>query len=264
VRWERRQYVSRNPPRGVPTSDLVQSSLVGENAELFAKIARLHIPAGSRIADVTFGRGSFWRGVDLAANRYELHASDLEAAPKLANRIAVESYTAPVDCRALPYADASLDCIVLDPPYMEGYFRRETSQRAGSGSHSAFAAAYSHAGVHRPEPGGPKYHEAVFDLYLRAGLEARRVLRRGGRFVVKCQDEVSASRQRLTHVEVITAFESMGFYTKDVFVLVRTNAPGVSRLLEQEHARKNHSYFLVFELPAGRARYPRSARTASS
>ncbi len=253
--------MSRKPPRGVPTSDLVQSAHVGKNAELFAKIARLHIPAGSRIADVTFGRGTFWDRVDLAANRYELHASDVEAGPKLANGIAVESYTAPVDCRALPYADASLDCIVLDPPYMEGFFRKAKSQRAGSGTHAAFFDAYSHDGVHAPEDGGPKYHEAVVDLYLRAGLEAHRVLRLGGLLIVKCQDEVSANKQRLTHVEIITAYESMGFYTKDLFVLVRTNAPGVSRLLEQEHARKNHSYFIVFELPRGRAKYPKSART---
>jgi hypothetical protein len=255
--------MSRNPPRGVATSDLVQSAHVGENAELFAKIARLHIPAGSRIADVTFGRGSFWARVDLGANRYELHASDVEAGPKLANGVAVESYTAPVDCRALHYDGESFDCIVLDPPYMAGLFRGTQSHRAGSGTHASFRSAYGTEAAHVVDASAPKYHEAVFDLYLRAGLEARRVLRRGGLLIVKTMDEVSANRQRLTHVEIVTAFESMGFYCRDLFVLVRTNAPGVSRLLEQEHARKNHSYFLVFELPRGRARYPRSARTAS-
>ena len=30
-------------------------------------------------------------------------------------------------------------------------------------------------------------------------------------------------------------------------VLVRQNRAGVSRLKKQEHARKNHSYFLVFQ-----------------
>jgi hypothetical protein len=52
----------------------------------------------------------------------------------------------------------------------------------------------------------------------------------------------------------VTAYEDMGFYCKDLFVLVRNNAPGVSRLLKQKHARKNHSYFLVFELPKGKAK----------
>jgi hypothetical protein len=70
---------------------------------------------------------------------------------------------------------------------------------------------------------------------------------------------VSANRQRLTHVEIIAECEAMGFYCKDLFVLVRANAPGVSRLLRQAHARKNHSYFLVFEIPRGRANYPKNA-----
>ena len=55
------------------------------------------------------------------------------------------------------------------------------------------------------------------------------------------------NKQRLTHVEIITAYESLGFYTKDLFVVMRTNKAGVSRLKKQEHARKNHSYFLVFQ-----------------
>ena len=69
-----------------------------------------------------------------------------------------------------------------------------------------------------------------------------------------CQDEVSANTQRLTHVELITGYESLGFYCKDLFVLVRANSPAVSRLKTQVHARKNHSYFLVFD--KRRARHP--------
>jgi hypothetical protein len=47
-------------------------------------------------------------------------------------------------------------------------------------------------------------------------------------------------------IEIINEYEAMGFYTKDLFVVVRPNKPAVSRLIKQEHARKNHSYFLVF------------------
>lgn len=50
----------------------------------------------------------------------------------------------------------------------------------------------------------------------------------------------------LTHVELINALVS-DFFCKDLFVVVRTNRPGVSRLKKQVHARKNHSYFLVFK-----------------
>lgn len=84
------------------------------------------------------------------------------------------------------------------------------------------------------------------DLYFGAAAEAWRVLKDGGVYIVKCQDEVCANQQRLTHVEVINHLQCIGFVVEDLFVIVRTGKPGVSRLLKQAHARKNHSYFLVF------------------
>jgi hypothetical protein len=73
---------------------------------------------------------------------------------------------------------------------------------------------------------------------------------------VKCQDEVSANRQWLTHVEIINAYAEFGFYARDLFVVVRSNRPGVSRILKQVHARKNHSYFLVFQKVRGNGKTP--------
>src|SRR5688572_9558731 len=93
---------------------------------------------------------------------------------------------------------------------------------------------------------GHKWHAAATDLYFKAGLEAYRTLKWNGVLIVKCQDEVSANRQWLTHVEIINYYEKIGYYTKDLFVIVRTNKAGITRLIKQKHARKNHSYFLVF------------------
>jgi hypothetical protein len=235
-----------SPPRrvqgGVATTQLTVSARVGENAELFAQILALHVPTGSLIADVTYGLGAFWKKVP--ADRYRVLASDIALKPGLRAPPGF-TLTDEVDCRALPHAAASLDALVLDPPYMEGMYRREVDHMAGSGTHAAFRRAYSaSAATHET---GPRWHDAVVDLYARAGREAVRVLRPGGVLIVKCQDEVSANTQRLTHVELITGYESLGFYAKDLFVLVRANSPAVSRLKAQVHARKNHSYFLVFE-----------------
>ncbi len=58
--------------------------------------------------------------------------------------------------------------------------------------------------------------------------------------------------QHLTHVELINEFTTYGFYAKDLFVLVRANRPAVSRIVKQVHARKNHSYFLVFVKVGGK------------
>ncbi|MBM4018018.1 MAG: site-specific DNA-methyltransferase [Planctomycetes bacterium] len=210
---------------GVATTDLVLSAHVGGNADLFPKILELHVPEGAVVADVTYGAGVFWRNVP--AGRYVLRATDISMG---------------VDCRRLPYPDVSIDCVVLDPPYMEGLFRRDIGNLAGSGTHAAFREKYSNG---EPTQGGPKWHKAVVDLYFRACREAHRVLNRAGVLIVKCQDEVSANRQNLTHVEIINYCEELGFYAKDLFVVVRPNRPGVSRIKRQVHARKNHSYFLV-------------------
>ena len=204
---------------GIATSDVIVSAYQSGNADVFPKILKLHVPAGSTIADVTWGKGVFWQKVN--RSKYTVHATDLQSG---------------VDCRDLPYEDASLDCVVLDPPYMEGLFRKHYSNGEATED-------------------GPKWHEAVLDLYFKAGREAYRVLKPNGVLIVKCQDEVSANRQRLSHVEIINEYESQGFYTKDLFVVMRTNQPGVSRLKKQVHARKNHSYFIVFvKIPAGKNR----------
>ena len=225
----------RKRPDGEATTDLVVSAHVASNAEVFPQLLELHVPKGSRVADVTFGKGVFWKNVK--AGDYDLHPSDIADG---------------TDCRCLPYPDASFDAVVLDPPYMEGFFREGDSEKAGAGSHNAFRRHYSN-GDEAPGAGKHKWHAAVLDLYVSAGQEAHRVLRDRGTLIVKCQDEVSANRQNLTHVEIINEYARLGFYCKDLFVVVRKNRPGMSRVLKQVHARKNHSYFLVFvKVPAGK------------
>ncbi len=217
---------SKRTQGGIATTDVVMSAFTGGNSDIFPQILKLHVPNGAKIADVTYGNGVFWKNVDLS--NYELIPSDIATG---------------IDCRALPYAHATLDAVVLDPPYMEGLLRPKKEQKAGAGTHAAFRDYYSNGDE---ISNGPKWHAAVSDLYYKAGAEALRVLKDNGVLIVKCQDEVSANRQWLTHVEIINYYEKLGFYTKDLFVVVRLNKAGISRLKQQVHARKNHSYFLIF------------------
>ena len=224
--------VAARPKRvqgGAATADVVLSAHAGGNAELFPRILALHVPDGALIADVTFGQGVFWRQVP--PGRYRVLPSDIATG---------------TDCRALPHADGALDALVLDPPYMEGLLRPKADTRGGLGSHAALRTFYDSGGG-GVGPGGGRWHQAVLDLYLDAAREARRVLCDHGILIVKCQDEVSANRQELTHVQIITGLAALGFYARDLFVLVRSGRPGIARLLRQVHARKNHSYFLVFQ-----------------
>ena len=218
---EEPERARRRVRNGLPTNELVFSAYVGGNEDTFPHILDLYVTPGSRVADVTFGKGVFWRNVP--EGRYELLATDIQGG---------------VDCRALPYTDETIDCVVLDPPYMH------SPGGTAHTVHSAFERHYRNNGTGNRTT--KKYHEAVLELYEDAGKEAYRVLRERGVLIVKCQDEVCANRQRFTHVEIMQSYERLGFITEDLFVVVRQNRPGVSRTVRQVHARKNHSYFLVF------------------
>jgi hypothetical protein len=215
----------RKSPAGVATNKLVFTAYRGTNEDVFPQVLSLYVAGGSKVADVTFGRGVFWKNVPKDA--YQLLATDLKDG---------------IDCRRLPYTANSIDCLVFDPPYMH------TPGGTAHVNHQNYESYYRNNAA--TNGNGKKYHEAVLDLYFSAASEAHRVLRHEGIYIVKCGDEVCANQQRLTHVEIINELTSNGFVIEDLFVLIRQNRPGMSRVLRQVHARKNHSYFLVFRKSA--------------
>ena len=218
---EKKHKIKRKSPDGKATNDLIFSAYVSNNTEVFELILDLYVPKGAKIADVTYGQGAFWKNVN--KNKYNIYPSDIKTG---------------IDCRNLPYENETYDCVVLDPPYMH------TPGGSAHINHQNFENYYKNNSIKNNEK---KYHEAVLDLYYKAAKEASRVLKEKGFLIVKCQDEVCANKQRLTHVELINEFAKYGYICEDLFVIIRNNKPGVSRILKQRHARKNHSYFLVFK-----------------
>lgn len=236
-------FMKKRIQGGISTTNVICSAYIDNNDEVFKDILTLYVNEGSTIADVTFGLGVFWNKVD--TTKYHILPSDLYLKKETIIKYSSLNPKNGIDCKSLPYDDKALDALVLDPPYMESFYRKQTEQIGGTGTHYSFRRAYS-SGVGNEIAEKAKYHDAVTEMYIKAGAEAHRVLKDKGILIVKCQDEVSANKQRLTHVEIITAYEQIGFYCEDLFVVVRANKPVVSRLLKQKHARKNHSYFLVF------------------
>jgi len=186
----------RKSPDGIATNRLIFSALQGTNDELFPQILSLYVAPGSTVADVTFGKGVFWKRVP--KNRFELLATDLESG---------------VDCRELPYSAGSIDCVVLDPPYMH------TPGGTAHVNHQNYEGYYRNNSTNSAR----RYHESDLDLYFSAAREARRVRRDNGILIIKCADEVCANRQRLTHVEIINELTGNGFVIEDLFLLVRKN-----------------------------------------
>ncbi|SIS18911.1 ParB/RepB/Spo0J family partition protein [Natronorubrum thiooxidans] len=209
--------------------ELILSAHIGTNEDLFPDILDLHVEKGAVIADVTFGKGVFWKQVDVDA--YELRATDIQPERSPSDNSGVNYHD-------LPYDDSELDSVVFDPPYASGLYNEDRRD----GDEEAWIVE-QYGTVFEGKRTG---HDAVLHEYAGGAKEAKRVLREGGTYIVKTMDEVASGKQHLTHVEIIEICEELGFTTTDLFVLVGQTTPSSQGIVTQQHARKNHSYFLVF------------------
>jgi hypothetical protein len=193
----------------------------GGNAELVANAARLYIPEGALVADVTYGKGAFWKRAD--SRRFHLLASDLDPA--------FSGGVLQADCRDLPYTNDSVDVVVLDPPYIAYPGKHLTDHR------------YNNAAT------TPRlYHAGVIQLYADAMAEALRVLKPGGYLWVKCKDEVSHDQQNWSHIQIYEHAVRLGLHARDLFVVVASNPATTMGIWKRQlHARKTHSFMWIFE-----------------
>jgi hypothetical protein len=201
---------------GRPNADGVgHISWASSNEEMFARILDLYARPGMTIADVTYGKGTFWKLTDTSA--YDFRPTDA---------------TMGVDCRVLPYEADSLDVLVFDPPYR--YVERRT---VDSHTHEQYQLE-SLRFEQRPGIDG------VLDLYRDGIAEAGRVVKRGGFLVVKCQDTAGDGKQTWMHDHVMGYCEASGFTPVDLAVVVIPSPPP-TRWKIQRSLKKAHSYFIV-------------------
>lgn len=194
----------------------VTSAVTGTNAELMAMAAQLWITDSDLVIDVTAGLAVFWKQV-----KVRVAMSDI--APRAPG-------TVQADCRALPYASGTVDVAVLDPPYqpMHGDPRRSF----GVGNTYASGAT------------GLQTISDVLGLYEAGISELARVLRPGGRAMVKCQDMTYNHRLHLVHLDVLRMMAAAGIDLADMLVLVNTSRmPQPTR--RQQRAHRSHSCLLI-------------------
>lgn len=186
------------------------------NNELIKNVSELYLKDGDKIADITYGKGVFWRNIDLA--KYDFYPSDIITCPDT-----------PYDFRNLPYDDNFFDVVVLDPPYVHNPGKLIVD------------ANYQNA-----ETTKGMYHKDIINLYKEGMQESFRVLKNNGYLWVKCKDEIESSRQCMSHIEIYNDALKMGFAVKDLFVMMQKNNPILQHVV-QKHARKNHSYLWIFK-----------------
>lgn len=192
-------------------------STIGFNQQqMINDILELHSPDGIEL-DPTYSKGIFYKSGEVKQPllKYDLFPQTDDTVMASADN--------------LPIVESSIKSIMFDPPFIVGHTKDKPTGIIGQRFH------------------GFRYIKDLWGWYDLCLAEHFRILKKGGVLIFKCQDTVSSGKQHLSHVHIINKAESLGFYTKDLFVLLAKSRLIGHNHANQKHARKFHSYFIVFE-----------------
>jgi hypothetical protein len=192
-----------------------------DQPETLKNILKLHVPGGKIECDPTYSTGAFYNetGIDRPRLKFDI-APQADGVVK-------------ADARNLPIGNNCLSCMILDPLFLA---TKGKSLQTGSGNriNRRFSVFSNEKTLHR-----------CYEVMLR---EACRVLKQNGILIFKCQDKVSSGIQYMTHVFVMNTAVNIGFYPRDLFILLSKNRIVANwQMKNQKHARKFNAYFWVFQ-----------------
>lgn len=198
--------------------------------QIIKDILKLHVPKGVIDCDPTYSKGNFYNNTGIKPPKYRY---DIE--PQIAG---VEVS----DCRDLPLQNNSLDCIIFDPPFLATTGQSLKSNDSNNIINKRFGVYTNEKELHK--------------FYVDSLAEFHRVLKDKGILIFKCQDKISSGKQYLSHVFIVNEAVRIGYYPKDLFVLLAKNRIVADwQVKNQKNARKFHSYFLVLEKSKKRIEY---------
>lgn len=190
--------------------------------EIIKNILHLHVPEKIIDLDATYSKGNFYKNTGIDEPIYKF-----DVAPPI-DGVDVG------DCRCLPLEDGSISCQMFDPPFLATTGKSLKSSDDNNIINKRFGVYPSEGELHQ------MYEDSLNESY--------RILKKGGILIFKCQDKISSGTQYLSHVFIINEAVNIGFYPKDIFILLaKQRLCAEWQIKNQKNARKYHSYFLVFE-----------------
>jgi tRNA G10 N-methylase Trm11 len=183
------------------------------NAELIEDVARLHLGDVQIMVDPTYGRGVWWK--------------KWRPPMLVSHDLAIDG----VDFRELPHPSEHFDAAAFDPPYVS----------IGGRATSQMREMYERFGL-LDAPRSPEDLQGLINSGL---VEVRRVTRRGGLILVKCQDYISSGKLWAGTHRTLKFAESIGLELVDRFEHVAKRPRPQPSGRRQVHARRNLSTLLV-------------------
>ena len=162
--------------------------------EIIENIIKLHVPQGYIDCDPTYSKGNFYKNNNIIKPKYKY-----DILPQLDE---VEK----ADARNLPLNDNSLNCIMFDPPFLATTGKSLNKDDDSNIINKRF-------GVYPNE-------KSLHNFYVEAMKEFYRILKPKGILIFKCQDKNSSSKQYMSHCFIYENAIEIGFYPKDLFVLL--------------------------------------------
>lgn len=193
-------------------------SISFDEQEIIRDILYLHCNNQDIELDPTYSIGNFYKK-GLPQPKYKF---DIE--PKIEG-------VRKSDCRDLPLKDRSVNIIMFDPPFAMGGKTYKDSKPGSCITAKRFSTF--------------KNWPELKAMYVGSLNEFYRILRGDGTLIFKCQDVVVGGKQYFTHSKIYEWAVSIGYYPKDLFILLSK-----VRILDgrkQQHARKYHCYFWVLK-----------------
>jgi len=195
------------------------TSISYEESEIQRNILKLHSELDFYELDPCYSKGVFYKKIKQPQLKFDI--------------CPVTEDTRKADVRHLPLEDESVRSIMFDPPFVIGLPNGSKDTKGSNKTFNRF--------------GGFSSKKEQSDFYSESLKELYRVLKVGGIIAFKCQDTVSSGKQYLVHAEIIRMAKEIGFYVKDLFVLLAKHRMNSGKWKRQLHARKHHCYYLVLE-----------------
>lgn len=203
------------PTKVVWNRDEIVFSLSFDQTKILKDIMQLYNDGEPFDVDCTYSSGSFYRELPQPRLKFDIAPQGEDVIEASADK--------------LPLENNSIGSLIFDPPFIPSISNVPGKIKKRFSSFKSL-----------PE---------MWGLYELAMKEFWRVLKPNGILVIKCQDTVSSGENHFSHFEIEKYAREIGFVELDLFVLGNNHTMISSTWKVQRHARKNHSFFIVFAKP---------------